>query len=170
MSLKSLASGTRGGSLVCASLRCVLRRAPFVRMQAADLRNLHNGTICGRRDRTRNGRIFVQREVGAGPFEQLVQILDILPARLCRQFSRQLDEMAIRLDLIRLLMYLWLCPVQDRVDVNGPLGQVPSSLLPHSRQNRDCRGAGVRHVSNRPSVLRKFVVRITVQPPLACFS
>ena len=41
---------------------CV-RRAPFVRMQAADLQNLLNGTICERRDWTRNGRIFVQREV-----------------------------------------------------------------------------------------------------------
>ena len=64
VSLRSLATGTQGGSLVCVSLRCVLRRAPFVpMMQAADLRNLHNGTICERRDWTRNGRIFVQREV-----------------------------------------------------------------------------------------------------------
>jgi hypothetical protein len=55
VSLKSLATGTQGVSLVCVSLRCVLRRAPFVpMMQAADLRNLHNGTVCGRRDRTRN--------------------------------------------------------------------------------------------------------------------
>ena len=63
VSLRSLATGTQGGSLVCVSLRCVLRRAPFVRMQAADLQNLLNGTICERRDWTRNGRIFVQREV-----------------------------------------------------------------------------------------------------------
>jgi hypothetical protein len=150
VSLKSLAIGTQEVSLVCVSLRCVLHRAPFVpMMQAADLRNLHNGTICGRRDRTSNGRIFVQREVRAGPLEQLVEILDILLARLFPQFNRQLDEMAIRLDLMLLLMYLRLCPVQDHVGVNGPLGHVPSSLLPHSRQNRDCRGAGVRHVTDR---------------------
>jgi hypothetical protein len=48
VSLKSLATGTQGVSLVCVSLRCVLRRAPFVpMMEAADLRNLHNGTVCG---------------------------------------------------------------------------------------------------------------------------
>jgi hypothetical protein len=85
VSLKSFATGTQGVSLVCVSPRCVLRRAPFVpMMQAADLRNLHNGTICGRRDRTRNGRIFVQREVRAGPFEQLVQIVGGQVSGTCR--------------------------------------------------------------------------------------
>ena len=56
VSLKSLATGIQGVSLVCVSRRCVLDRAPLVpMMQAADVRNLHNGTVCGRHDRTRNG-------------------------------------------------------------------------------------------------------------------
>ena len=61
VSLKSLATGTQGVSLVCVSLRCVLRRAPFVpMMQTTDLRDCHDGAIAGRHDWTRNRRIFVQ--------------------------------------------------------------------------------------------------------------
>ena len=37
-------------------------------MQATDLRYRHDGAIAGRRDRTRNRRVFVQRQVRAGPF------------------------------------------------------------------------------------------------------
>ena len=40
VSLKSLATGTQGVSLVCVSLRCVLRRAPFVPMMQAGARRL----------------------------------------------------------------------------------------------------------------------------------
>jgi hypothetical protein len=73
VSLKSLATGTQGGSLVCVSLRCVLRRTPFVpMMQAADLRNLHNGTVCG--CATGQGIGFVQREVRARPFVVVLHV------------------------------------------------------------------------------------------------
>jgi hypothetical protein len=37
-------------------------------MKATYLRNRHNGAIAGRRDRTRNRRVFVQRQVCAGLF------------------------------------------------------------------------------------------------------
>ncbi len=44
-------------------------RAPFVSMmKATDLRDSHGGAIAGRRDRTRNRRVFVQRQVRTGPF------------------------------------------------------------------------------------------------------
>ena len=37
-------------------------------MEATDLWNCHNGAITGRCDRTRNRRVFVQRQMRAGPF------------------------------------------------------------------------------------------------------
>ena len=37
-------------------------------MEATDLRDRHDGAVAGRRDRTRNRRVFVQRQVRAGPF------------------------------------------------------------------------------------------------------
>jgi hypothetical protein len=45
-------------------------RAAFVSMmEAADLRDCHHGgAVASRRDRTRNWRVFVQRQMRAGPF------------------------------------------------------------------------------------------------------
>ena len=37
-------------------------------MKATDLRNRHHGAMVGRRDRPRNRRVFVQRQVRARPF------------------------------------------------------------------------------------------------------
>lgn len=44
-------------------------RAPFVSMmKATDLRDGHDVAIAGRRDRMRNGRVFIQRQVRARSF------------------------------------------------------------------------------------------------------
>ena len=44
-------------------------RAAFVSvMKTTDLRNRHDSAVAGRRDRTRNRRVFVQRQVRTGPF------------------------------------------------------------------------------------------------------
>jgi hypothetical protein len=45
-------------------------RAPLVpMMETADLRDSNDGAVTRRHDRTRNRRVFVQRQVRAGPFE-----------------------------------------------------------------------------------------------------
>ncbi len=59
-------------------------RAPFVpMMQATHLRDRHDGAIAGRHDRARNRRVFVQRQVRAGPFVvRTIERHKLLQARL----------------------------------------------------------------------------------------
>ena len=68
-------------------------RAPFVSMmEATDLRDRHDGATAGRRDRTRNRRIFVQRFLRLVPYREDFELERGARTRPCSQSQDEGQE------------------------------------------------------------------------------